>query len=137
MRAEASSRSVSALLSGIGAWLVPAGLCPACWPAYAGAASSLGLGFTLSARFLVPLAAVLLLVSLSALGYRARERRGYGPFALGMVGALGVLGGKLLLSSEVFSYIALAAIVAAGTWNSWPARNASGSSTGPCLTTEE
>ena len=137
MTAEARGRSVTAVLSGIGAWLVPAGVCPVCWSAYAGAASSLGLGFTLSTEFLIPLAVVLLAFSLLALGYRARDRRGYGPFVFGVVGALGVLGGKFLFSSEALSYVALAAIVAAGVWNSWPARSASTSCTGACPLTEE
>ena len=47
----------------------------------------------------------------------------------GVVGALGVIGGKHLLSSDALSYVALAAIVGAGVWNSWPARSASMSCT--------
>ena len=136
MKAEAGGRSVAAVLSGTGAWLVPAGVCPACWPAYAGAVSSLGLGFTFSSSFLIPLAVVLLLLSLVALGYRARNRRGYGPFVLGVVGAVSVLAGKLLLSSEALSYVGLAAIVAAGVWNSWPAKSASTSCAGTRPMTE-
>ncbi len=137
MKGETGRRGVSTMLPGIGAWFLPAGVCPACWPAYAGAASSLGLGFTLSAGFLVPVAVSLLVLSLFALGYRAQKRRGYGPLVLGIVGALGVLTGKLLLSSEVPSTIALAAIVAAGLWNSWPARSASLSRARTCPTMEE
>ena len=137
MKAAARGRGVSAVLSSAGAWLIPAGVCPACWPAYAGAVSSLGLGFTLSTEFLIPLAAVLLALSLLALGYRAQHRRGYGPFVLGVAGALGVLAGKFWLSSEALSYVALAAIVAAGIWNGWPARSAPTSCAGACPVTEE
>ncbi len=137
MKAAARGRSATAVLCGVGAWFVPAGVCPVCWSAYAGAASSLGLGFTLSTEFLIPLAAVLLALSLLALGYRAPNRRGYGPFALGAVGAVGVLAGKFWLSSEALSYVALAAIVAAGVWNSWPARSAPTSCTETCPITEE
>jgi len=137
MKVESGRRSVAAVLSGTGAWFIPAGVCPACWPAYAGAASSLGLGFTLDVGFLVPVAASLLALSLFALGYRAEKRRGYGPLVLGIVGALGVLAGKLVLSSEVLSYVALAGIVAAGLWNSWPARTVSTSCSGTCPAAEE
>jgi len=137
MKAEARGQSVTAVLSSIGAWLVPVGVCPVCWAAYAGAASSLGLGFTLSSEFLAPLAAMLLTLSLVALGYRAPDRHGYGPFVLGAAGALGVLGGKLWLSSEALSYVALAAIVTAGVWNSWPVRSAPTSCAGACPVTEE
>jgi hypothetical protein len=137
MKAEAGRRSIAGVASGMGAWLVPAGVCPACWPAYAGAASSLGVGFTLSAGFLVPAAGLLLALSLFALGYRARSRRGYGPLVLGIGGASAVLAGKLWFSSEALSYVALSAIVAAGVWNSWPARSAPTSCTGTCPVTEE
>ncbi len=137
MKAQSGRRSVAAVLSGTGAWLVPAGVCPACWPAYAGAASSLGLGFTLGAGFLVPVAALLLSLSLFALGYGAETRRGYAPLSLGIVGALGVLAGKLVLSSDALSYVALAAIFAAGVWNSWPAKSESTSCTGTCPAVEE
>lgn len=137
MKAEAGRRNVAAVLSGTGAWLVPAGICPACWPAYAGAASSLGLGFTLNAGFLVPVAGLLLGLSLFALGYQTRSRRGHGPLVLGVIGGLGVLSGKLWLSSEALSYFALAAIVAAGVWNSWSARSAPTSCKGTCPVTEE
>lgn len=137
MKVESGARSFAAMLSGTGAWLIPTGVCPACWPAYAGAASSLGLGFTLGAGFLVPFAALLLALSLFALGYRARKRRGYGPFVLGILGALGLLAGKLVLVSDVLSFVALAAIVAAGFWNSLPARSVSTSCSGTCPAAEE
>ena len=137
MKVGSGGRSVAAVFSGMGAWLIPAGVCPVCWPAYAGAASSLGLGFTLGAGFLVPAAALLLALSLLALAYRAEKRRGYGPLVLGVIGGLGVLAGKLWLSSEALSYVALAVIVAAGLWNSWPARSESTSRAGTRPVVEE
>ncbi len=137
MKVESGKRSVAAVLSGTGAWVIPTGACPVCWPAYAGAASSLGLGFTLSAGFLIPFAALLLLLSLLALGYRAEERRGYGPLGFGALGALAVLAGKFWLSSAAISYVGLAAILAAGVWNSWPARSMSESCVGTCPAVEE
>ena len=136
MKARAG-RSFAGVASGMGAWLVPAGVCPMCWPAYAGAATSLGFGFTLSAGFLVPLAALLLALSLFALAYRAEKRRGYGPLVLGVVGALGVLSGKLLLSSELLSYVALAAVLGAAVWNVWPVKSARASCTGTGPIAEE
>lgn len=137
MRAPTGSRAVAAVLSGTGAWLIPVGICPACWPAYAGVVSSLGLGFTLSAEFLVPVAVLLFAVSILALGYRAEKRRGFGPLCLGVVGGLGVLSGKLWFSSERVSYAALGAIVIAGLWNSWPSRRLPASCNGSCPTVEE
>lgn len=137
MKPPAVSRAVAAVLSGTGAWIIPAGMCPACWPAYAGVVSSLGLGFTLSAEFLVPIAVLLLAVSIFTLGYRAERRRGFGPLGLGVVGGLGVLAAKLWFSSEGLSYAGLGAIVLAGFWNSWPARGLPASCTGSCPRVEE
>lgn len=42
-------------LPGVTVSLLPKLMCPACWPAYAGLLSSLGLGFLISARYLLPL----------------------------------------------------------------------------------
>ena len=137
MRAPRGSRAVAGVLSGTGAWLMPVGICPACWPAYAGIVSSFGLGFTLSAEFLVPVVMFLLAVSIFALGYRAERRRGLGPLGLGVVGGLGVLAAKLWFSSEGLSHAALGTIVIAGFWNSWPSKRLPASRTGSCPTAEE
>jgi len=69
-------------IPGIGVSLLPKVACPLCWPAYAGLLSSVGLGFLLSATYLLPLTAGFLLIALAALAYRARQRRGYGPLVL-------------------------------------------------------
>jgi hypothetical protein len=45
---------------GIGLSLLPKVACPACWPAYAGLLSSLGLGFLVSTAYLLPMTAAFL-----------------------------------------------------------------------------
>ena len=65
-----------AVLPGIGAALLPAVTCPACWPAYAGLLSALGLGFANYTPYLLPLTIVFLTVALGALGYQALQRGG-------------------------------------------------------------
>lgn len=104
----------------VGALLLPVGTCPACWPAYAGFLSSIGLGFLLYGRYLLPVAATLLGGSLASLAYRARSRRGYGPFFLGVVSSLVALGGKFVLSSDPLLYTGLGLFVVAAGWNAWP-----------------
>jgi hypothetical protein len=81
-------------LPSVGVSILPKLACPACWPAYAGLLSSVGLGFLISTVYLLPLTAAFLLLAVAALAFRANKRRGYGPFAVGLVAGSGVLLGK-------------------------------------------
>src|SRR5260370_5381255 len=83
-------------LPSVGVSLLPKLACPACWPAYAGLLSSLGLGFLISVVYLLPLTTAFLVLALGALAFRAKERHRYGPFLLGIVAASGVLLGKFV-----------------------------------------
>ncbi len=121
-----------ALLPGFGFALLPKLACPACWPAYAGILGSLGLGFLVGTRWLLPLTAVFLAVAVGALAYRARERRGLRPFALGIPAAGLVLGGKFTFDSEPAMYGGLALLVTASVWNTWPVHGPSGASCPAC-----
>lgn len=105
---------------GVGVSLLPKLACPACWPAYAGLLGSVGLGFLISTVYLLPLTAGFLLLALVALAFRARQRRGYGPFLLGLGGTVGVLMGKFAWESNSSMYGAVGLLVAASLWNAWP-----------------
>jgi len=111
-----------AMLPGIGAAFLPKVACPACWPAYAGFLSSVGFGFLLDTTYLLPLTAVFLAVAVGALAYRAGRRRGYLPFALGLVACAIVLIGKFAFESDPAMYAGLAVLIAASLWNTWPRR---------------
>lgn len=113
-------RRVLGILPGVGVSLLPKVTCPLCWPAYAGLLSSMGLGFLLSSRYLLPLTAVFLLIAIAALAYRAHTRRGYGPMTLGVIAAAGVIVGKFYVASDATLYGAVSLLVAASLWNSWP-----------------
>jgi mercuric ion transport protein len=105
--------------------VLPVGMCPACWPLYAGVLSALGLGFLLSSSYLLPLTALFLLVSVFTLAFRARARSGYGPFALGLVATTLILWGKFSLESNVLAYAGVGLLISSSLWNSWP-RSAAG-----------
>lgn len=111
-----------AVLPGIGAAFLPKVACPACWPAYAGFLSSVGLGFLLDTTYLLPLTAVFLAVAVGALAYRARRRRGFLPFGLGVAAAAVVLIGKFTFESDPAMYAGLAILIGASVWNTWPRR---------------
>jgi mercuric ion transport protein len=104
--------------------VLPVGMCPACWPLYAGVLSALGLSFLLSSAYLLPLTALCLLVSVFTLAFRARARRGYGPFALGLVATTLILWGKFSVESNVLAYAGVGLLISSSVWNSWPRRAA-------------
>ena len=99
---------------------LPVLTCPFCWPAYAGLLSSVGLGFLIYSKYLLPVVVVVLTLSLGSLAFRARRRRGYGPFALGVLAAAVVLSGKFAWESEWLLYSGIGLLVASSVWNSWP-----------------
>ena len=108
------------VLPSIGVSLLPVGLCPACWPAYAGLLSALGLGALLNSRYLLPITAMLLAIAVGALAFRADQRRGYGPFALGVLASAIVIIGKFILVANIVVYVGAILLVAASVWNAWP-----------------
>ena len=107
-------------LPGVGVSLLPKLACPLCWPAYAGLMSSVGLGFLISTRYLLPLTATFLLLALAALAFRARRRRGYGPFAVGLIAGVLTMLGKFQWESNVALYGAVGLLIVASLWNAWP-----------------
>jgi hypothetical protein len=88
-----------AVLPGIGVSLLPKLACPLCWPAYAGLVSALGLGFLISAKYLLPLTVAFLAIAAAVLGFRASRRHGHGPLWLGLVAAAVILTGKFYRKS--------------------------------------
>ncbi len=96
--------------------------CPACYPAYAGVLSSLGLGALNSVGAQAIITVAFLIAALGALFYRARARRGLGPFVLGLVAAVAVIGSKFVLGWEPGTYGGVAVLIGACVWNAWPAR---------------
>jgi mercuric ion transport protein len=121
-----SWKQITSTLPGIGVSVLPKVVCPACWPAYAGVLSALGLGFIpLSTKYLLPLTAGFLIVAVAALGFRARRRRGFFPMLLGVPASAVVLYGKFSLESNLVMYTGLAALIAASVWNIWPQKKRS------------
>lgn len=107
-------------LPGLSVSMLPKLACPACWPAYAGLLSSVGLGFLISTVYLLPLTAAFLALALGAMMFRANMRHGRGPFLLGLVAAVGVLLGKFAWESNRTMYGAVGLLVIASLWNAWP-----------------
>ena len=109
-----------ASLPAIGAAALPKLTCPACWPAYSGLMSSLGVGFVNYTPYLLPLSAAFLLISLVALGWRAKRRHGYAPLWLGTAASALLLIGKFEYDSDAAMYTGIAVLAIASVWNAWP-----------------
>jgi hypothetical protein len=122
---SAAGSGISGLFAAVpttGAFLLPIGTCPACWPAYAAFLGSLGLGFLLSERYLLPVAGIFIIATLTAFSYRASARRGYGPFLIGVASAAIAVVGKFFLVSTPILSLGLVGLFAAAVWNAWPRR---------------
>lgn len=100
--------------------LLPVLQCPACWPAYAGFLTALGLGFLFQATYLLPIITILLLLALFALGCQANTRHGYLPLALGLVSVGVIIVGKFLLNSNLAIYLGMTLLFVASAWNAFP-----------------
>jgi hypothetical protein len=82
--------------------------------------SSIGLGFLISAVYLLPLTIGFLALALMALAFRAKQRHGFGPLLIGVIAAAGILVGKFAWSSSAITYGAVGLLVVASLWNTWP-----------------
>src|SRR3989442_14603206 len=116
MSARTLRQSVLAF-PGIGVALLPKLACPLCWPAYAGILSSLALGFLISTAYLLPVTISFLMLTLTALAFRAKQRRGYIPFGLGLIASAATVIGKFNLESHPTFYAGIGILAAASVWN--------------------
>ena len=107
-------------IPGIAAALLPNVTCPACWPAYAGLLSAVGLGFLMTGPYFFVVVSLLLSTSLFSLYHKAGERRGYPPLLLGLLAAGIILAGKALGSANSVLYMGAISLIAATIWNRWP-----------------
>jgi mercuric ion transport protein len=70
-------------------------------------------------------------VAVGTLAYKARQRRGYAPFALGIAGAITIVVGKFYLDNDFLNkdfigYAGIFLLIAASVWNVWPRKGATG-----------
>lgn len=97
--------------------LLPSFSCPVCVAAYAGLLSSLGLGFLLTDRVQRPLIVAFLIVSVSGVGWAARQYKRVGPLVLVLVGSVGIVTGRLIWNIPPGLYVGVVCLVAGTVWN--------------------
>jgi len=89
-------------------------------------ASSVGLGFTLKAEYVLWFTVISLLFAVGMLGYRAKHRHGYGPLMIGLLAIILIIFGKFYLRVDNLSYIGIFLLITASVWNAWPRQGSSG-----------
>ena len=123
----------SAMLPAVGVALLPKLACPACWPAYAGLLSAIGLGFIDYTPYLLPLTVLFLTIALVALIVTARQKKNYKPLVLGIVASVILLTGKFYFDSDSAMYVGMAMLVIASLWNTWPITSKTDTSCSTCV----
>ncbi len=116
-------RGAWAALPAVAVALLPNLTCPACWPAYAGLLSALGVPMLMNNAVLLPLTIVGMAVAVGLLAFRAKRRRGFGPFAVGLLAAVMVIGGKFVFVNDGLMYGGVLLLVGASFWNAQPRRS--------------
>ena len=66
---------------------------------------------------------ILLSISLFSLAYKAKTRRGYLPFWIGLLSAVIIIGGKYYALSEYMFYSGAFLLILASVWNNVPTKN--------------
>lgn len=107
-------------LPAIGIAMLPKIACPACWPAYIGVLGSLGVSFLIETRHLFLLTVAFLIFALFFMAFRARQRRGYYPLALGLFASTLLLVGKFHFDNNLATFGGTGLLMIASLWNSWP-----------------
>ncbi len=115
-------RGAWAAIPAVAVALLPNLTCPACWPAYAGLLSALGVPMLMNNAVLLPLTIVGMAVAVGLMAFRAQRRRGFGPFAVGLPAAVMVVMGKFVFVSEGLTYGGILLLLGASFWNVWPRR---------------
>jgi len=113
-------QTCKAITPGIGVSILVAAKCPACWLAYAGLLTMPGVAWLLGETSLMLLTVGLLGIALVSLAYRAKDRRGYRPLALGIVAASLILLEKWWMPSPWLLALGLALLVGTSLLNAWP-----------------
>ena len=121
-------------IPGVAAALLPNVTCPACWPAYAGLLSAVGLGFLMTGPYFFVVISALLAVSLFSFYHKAGERRGYGPLLLGLLAAGIILAGKASGFADSVLYAGALGLIVASIWNRWPRKKSVSSAQGTLAT---
>jgi hypothetical protein len=81
--------------------------------------SALGLGFLFNERVLAPLIIVFLTLGVGSIAWSTRSHGRIAPLSTTVLGAGGVVGGRLIWSGPPLLYTGVSLFVSASLWNLW------------------
>lgn len=130
-------KNVAGVFPAVGVGLLPKMTCPACWPAYSWLLGVLGLEFINFTPWLFPITTAFLALSVFILACRGKQRRGYGPFFLGLMGSGLLIAGKFQFNRSLITNSGILILMLAFLWNGWPRRKGEKAICPACLEPEQ
>lgn len=105
-------------VAGVFGGILPVAACPACWPAYAGVLSSLGISFLGFRTGHFVLVGTLLATAMGMFAYDwQRHHRRFGPLLLGLIGCAFVIASNTYFNQPIVSYAGSVSFLSAAIWN--------------------
>lgn len=111
------SKSIGATLLTVLVAFLPSLSCPACWPAYAGLLSSVGLGFFNYTPYLPYLTAILIAISVFGIYSGERQRSNYLLTVIGLLGGAAIVCYQTIYNQESLLYIGASILIIASLVN--------------------
>jgi hypothetical protein len=83
----------------------------------------MGLEYINFTPWLFPITTAFLALSVFILAFRGKQRRGFGPFFLGVMGSGLLIAGKFQFNLSLVTNSGILVLMLAFLWNGWPRRN--------------
>jgi O-antigen/teichoic acid export membrane protein len=92
--------------------------CPICWPAAGAFLGSIGLGFLVSLKIILPVLILLLVLSWWGMYYSYKNNHHHiEPLVVSVIAGLLIPGGRYIIMSVSVTHIAIGAFITAAIWN--------------------
>jgi len=92
--------------------------CPVCWPAAGAFLASIGLGFTVSFKVILPLLFILLAIAWWGMyeSYKNQHHQ-LGPFIVSVIAGISIPIGRYVVGFVPITYIAIGLFIGTALWN--------------------
>jgi O-antigen/teichoic acid export membrane protein len=92
--------------------------CPVCIPAVGAFLASIGLGFLVSFKIIIPLLLALLIITWWGMWYSYKKNHHHiEPLIISVIAGLLIPGGRYVIMNLPLTYIAIGAFITAAIWN--------------------
>ena len=117
LKVKKTYKSIPSILLSVGIAFFPK--CPLCWAAYMSMFGSFGLSNLPYMGWLLPVLVGFLGLHLYLI-FRKTKKKGYGPFVISVLGAVIILGGRMLFPlSKPVLFLGMLLVLTGSLWNSF------------------